>query len=120
MQEVNKVLRRKGLKLSDLPADYQFEVNQLSNLQQKYNDACEDYENEAEIDEEEEQELDRMEEVLQKRDNELAEAISKLDIKAKSNSGDNSEPKKKGSGGLLLLGAVVLVVTLGSVNLFKK
>jgi predicted RNase H-like nuclease (RuvC/YqgF family) len=119
MKEVNLVLRKKGLSVSDLPSDYQTEVRKLKAFHEKYDDACDKYEEEEEVDEEEEKELDAMEEVIMKRDVELAEAIDKLDIKAKPNN-NNGEPKKKGSGGLLLLGAVVLVVTLGSVNLFKK
>ena len=118
MKEVNSVLKRKGIKFSDLPADYQYEIRNLSSFQTKYNEACEEYENEEEVDDNEEAELNKKEGVLKQRDEELAEAISNLDIKPSTN--NNSEPKKKGSGGLLLLGAVVLVVTLGSVNLFKK
>ncbi len=119
MKLINAALAEKNVSLKDLSPELQQEVASLQELIVKYNEACDIYEDEDDEDKEAEKKLDEMEDYIAITEQRLAD---KIKGKVNADGGAVEKSEKKGSGGLgwLLLGGVVLVATVGAVNLFKK
>ena len=127
MKLISEVLQEKGLKQNELPEQIKNEIEELRVMIVKYNEACDEYDEEDEKDTETEQELDAMEDSIAEFEQGIASDIRGLQNKvaqqsAAQQSADGTKPKeKKGSSwGWILLGGVVLAVTLGAVNIKKK
>jgi thiol:disulfide interchange protein len=128
MKLISEVLQEKGLKQNELPEQIKHEIEELRVMIVKYNEACDEYDEEDEKDTETEQELDAMEDSIAEFEQGIASDIRGLQNKvaqqsaAQQKSADGTKPEeKKGSSlGWLLFGGVALALTLGAVNVFKK
>jgi septal ring factor EnvC (AmiA/AmiB activator) len=139
MKLVSAALKAKEIQIKDLPENLQSEVASLKELIDKYNEAVDSYDDEDETDEDTEKELDKMEDYIVETEKALADKISSYqkvvepteEEKAASAAAEaaaeaakksaEGEPKKEDSSvGWLIFGTVVLVATVGMVNVFKK
>jgi septal ring factor EnvC (AmiA/AmiB activator) len=139
MKLVSAALKAKEIQIKDLPENLQSEVASLKELIDKYNEAVDSYDDEDETDEDTEKELDKMEDYIVETEKALADKISSYQKvvepteqeKAASAAAEaaaeaakksaEGEPKKEDSSvGWLIFGTVVLVATVGMVNVFKK
>jgi hypothetical protein len=125
MKLISEVLQEKGLKQNELPEQIKNEIEELRVMIVKYNEACDEYDEEDEKDTETEQELDAMEDSIAEFEQGIANDIRELNIQQsavqqKSADGTKPEEKKSSSLGWLLFGGVALALTLGAVNVFKK
>jgi predicted RNase H-like nuclease (RuvC/YqgF family) len=124
MKLVSAALKEKQIQTKDLPQNLQDEVASLKGLIDKYNEAVDSYDDEDETDEDTERELDKMEDYIVETEKDLASRISNYD-KLQSADGSTTDTKietkpKDNSIGWLVFGTVVLVATVGMVNVFKK
>jgi len=128
MKLISEVLQEKGLKQNELPEQIKHEIEELRVMIVKYNEACDEYDEEDEKDTETEQELDAMEDSIAEFEQGIASDIRGLQNKVaqqsaaqqKSADGTKPEEKKSSSLGWLLFGGVALALTFGVVNVFKK
>ena len=125
MKLISEVLQEKGLKQNELPEQIKNEIDELRVMIVKYNEACDEYDEENEKDHETEQELDAMEDSIAEFEQGIASDIRGLQniqpaAQQKSADGTKLEEKKGSSLGWLLFGGVALALTLGAVNVFKK
>ena len=140
MKLINEVLKEKNLKLNELPAELVEKVNDHKEMIVKYNMAVDEYENDEEEDGEVEKKLDEQEDFIANNEKELAEEIknySKPHPQPEPEPEPEPEPQfgrrtpirevrvpekkeKKSDVGWLIFGGVVLAITLGAVNVFKK
>jgi hypothetical protein len=125
MKLISEVLQEKGLKQNELPEQIKNEIDELRVMIVKYNEACDEYDEENEKDHETEQELDAMEDSIAEFEQGIASDIRGLQniqpaAQQKSADGTKPEEKKGSSLGWLLFGGVALALTLGAVNVFKK
>lgn len=145
MKLVSAALKAKEIQIKDLPENLQSEVASLKELIDKYNEAVDSYDDEDETDEATEEQLDKMEDYIVETEKALANKISSYQkviepteeekateaaaavaaaAEAAAESATKSaegEPKKEDSSvGWLIFGTVVLVATVGMVNVFKK
>ena len=123
MKLVSAALKERQIQTKDLPQNLQDEVASLKEMIDKYNEAVDTYDDEDETDESTEKELDKMEDYIVETEKDLASRISNYD-KAPEVAADGSQaaaPKKEDNSiGWLVFGTVVLVATVGMVNVFKK
>ena len=127
MKLVNSALAEKQVRLEDLPASLTDRIANLRDLILKYNEACDQYDEEADKDAETEAKLDAMEDVIATTEKELADEILAYDKDAQqqqqqqqSTTGGQKPEKEESSIGWLIFGGIALVITLGTVNLLKK
>jgi hypothetical protein len=128
MKVVTLALKEKGLKFNELPEELQGRVSNLKELTDKYNDAVETYDETDEEDKETEAELDRMEDLIAQSDKDIANEIRNFNPAPEQTPAPEPEPtpapepekKKDGGLGWLIFGGLVLVATVGAVNLLKK
>lgn len=128
MKVVTLALKEKGLKFNELPEELQGRVSNLKELTDKYNDAVETYDETEEQDVETEKELDRMEDLIAQSDKDIANEIRNYNPAPEQTPAPEPEPtptpepekKKDGGLGWLIFGGLVLVATVGAVNLLKK
>lgn len=141
MKLVQLALKEKGLQQSQISEELQNRIINLKELQVKYNEACDMYDEEPEKNEETETELDKMEDYIASLDEDIANEIKKYTTEEDEDDDNydddnyddepapvvevepapNPEPKKKEGGlGWLIFGGLALVATLGAVNLIKK
>jgi cell division septation protein DedD len=124
MKVVNKALEFAKLKSTELPQELKDELNDLKELIKAYNLALKDYDAQDEIDEEVEKSLEGKEHYIAQAEADLAAKIRGLKVEENPTPNPtptpNQTPKKDGGGWGLLLGAVVLIGTLGLVNVLKK
>jgi len=133
MKLISKALAQKGVSLKDLPQSIQSEVEQLQQLIVKYNEACDEYDEDEDKEDGTEQQLDEMEDYIADTENSIANRIrnistksvqpqSQLQLKPEVKAANGGEVKKKSgtSTGWLIFGGVVLVATVGMVNVFKN
>jgi cation transport regulator ChaB len=126
MKLISEVLQEKGLKQNELPEQIKSEIDELRQMIVKYNEACDEYDDEEEKDHDTEQQLDAMEDSIAEFEQGIANDIRGLEKsvaqQSAQQSADGTKPEeKKGSSlGWLLFGGVALALTLGAVNVFKK
>lgn len=135
MKLVSAALKAKEIQIKDLPENLQSEVASLKELIDKYNEAVDSYDDVDETDEATEKELDKMEDYIVETEKALSDKISSyqkvveqteeekaaLAAAESSKKSAEGEPKKEDSSvGWLIFGTVVLVATVGMVNVFKK
>ena len=126
MKLISEALSAKGLKVSDLPASISSEIDELRQMIVKYNEACDEYDEDPDKDPQTEKRLDAMEDAIAEFESGIAKDIKDLDAQQQQQqvSADGTqqpEVKKKDSSlGWLLFGGVALALTLGAVNVFKK
>lgn len=126
MKVVNKALEFAKLKSTELPQELKDELNDLKELIKAYNLALKDYDAQDEIDEEVEKSLSGKEHYIAQAEADLASKIRGLKKEDEvtppptPTPTPSSKEEKSGSGWGLLLGAVVLIGTLGLVNVLKK
>ena len=132
MKLVNSALAEKKVRLEELPASLTHRIANLRDLILKYNEACDEYDEETDKDAETETKLDAMEDVIATTEQELAEEIKNYNTEApekqeqqqqqqqQQSGGVKKEEKKESSVGWLIFGGIALVATLGAVNLLKK
>jgi DNA-binding transcriptional MerR regulator len=121
MKLISKALAQKGVSLKDLPSSIQLEVEQLQQLIAKYNEACDEYDEEEDKEDGTEQQLDEMEDYIAATEKALADKIIAPSAPATVKSATGGEVKKSGtSAGWLIFGGVVLIATVGMVNVFKN
>jgi uncharacterized protein YlxW (UPF0749 family) len=137
MKLVSAALKAKEIQIKDLPENLQSEVASLKELIDKYNEAVDSYDDEDETDEATEKELDKMEDYIVETEKALADKISSYQKVVEKTEEEKAavaaaaaepakksaegEPKKEDSSvGWLIFGTVVLVATVGMVNVFKK
>jgi len=128
MKLVNSALAEKKVRLEELPSSLTHRIANLRDLILKYNEACDEYDEETDKDAETETKLDAMEDVIATTEQELAEEIKNYDTEApekqeqqqQQSGGVKKEEKKESSIGWLIFGGIALVATLGAVNLLKK
>jgi len=124
MKLVSAALKERQIQTKDLPQNLQDEVASLKEMIDKYNEAVDTYDDEDETDEATEKELDKMEDYIVETEKDLASRISNYDKApevAAADGGQAAAPKKEDNSiGWLVFGTVVLVATVGMVNVFKK
>ena len=123
MKDVSKALAEKKLSIRSLPEHLQQEIASLKALIIKYNEACDEYEEHEGIDEATEKELDNMEDYIKESEEDLVSKIMEINPVASTATTAAVDGKKKEedtSIGWLIFGGVVLVATVGLVNVFKK
>ena len=126
MKLIADALKEKGLTPAQLSTDLQEEINDLRDMQIKYNEACDEYESleEKDRDDDTEKDLDSMEDSITEVELEIVEKIKALQPEQQQQQGQQTQQKpaekSDSSIGWLLFGGVALVVTLGVVNVFKK
>lgn len=138
MKLINEALQAKNLTLNDLDEELVERINDHKAMVLKYNEACDEYE-EEEDDEEVEEVLEQQQTYIIQNEAEIAEDIRSFDEDDEDDDDENrmnqggrvvhmpsqsprpvQKPKQKNSAGWLVFGGVVLLVTLGAVNIFKK
>ena len=123
MKDVSKALAEKKLSIRSLPEHLQQEIASLKALIIKYNEACDEYEEHEGKDEATEKELDNMEDYIKESEEDLVSKIMEINPVASTATTAAVDGKKKEedtSIGWLIFGGVVLVATVGLVNVFKK
>jgi len=122
MKLISNALAQKGVSLKDLPSSIQLEVGQLQQLIAKYNEACDEYDEEEDKEDGTEQQLDEMEDYIAATEKAIADKIMTPTSVTPTNTvkATGGEVKKGTSAGWLVFGAVVLVATVGMVNVFKN
>ena len=139
MQLINQALKEKNYKLADLSEELKEKVNDHKEMIIKYNMALDEYENDEDEDAETEKKLDEQEDFIASNEKDVAEEIRnyvKPEPKPEPEPEPEPEPKpyprqirreireepkkKKSDVGWLVFGGVVLAITLGAVNVFKK
>ena len=129
MKLVNSALEQKNLKVQDLSAELKERLAVLDQLIKKYNEACDEYDEEDEKDTETEDKLNSMADHISETETELAQDIKDFSVEPtppaepehKKAEGDGKEEEEKGGSlGWLIFGGIALVATLGAVNLLKK
>jgi DNA repair exonuclease SbcCD ATPase subunit len=132
MELVNAALTQKGLKFSDLPADLKGKLKKFEEYIEKYNEACDVYDEKDEDDPEMVRQLDESENYIVTTDAALAEEIKNYqpapapktqeELEAERLAAEAAKKKeKKGSGiGWVIGGVILTVVTLGVVNGFGR
>lgn len=137
MKLVSTALKAKEIQIKDLPENLQSEVASLKELIDKYNEAVDSYDDEDETDEATEKELDKMEDYIVETEKALADKISSYQkvveqteeekaavaaaaVETEKKSAEGEPKKEDSSVGWLIFGTVVLVATVGMVNVFKK
>jgi hypothetical protein len=138
MKLISETLQEKGLKQNELPEQIKEEIDELRVMIVKYNEACDEYDEEEDKDPETEERLDAMEDSIAEFEQGIAQDIRVLAVNTSttstgsSSTNNNTKPpvtkvsadgtqEKKGSSlGWLLFGGVALALTLGAVNVFKK
>jgi len=135
MKLISETLQEKGLKQNELPEQIKEEIDELRVMIVKYNEACDEYDEEEDKDPETEERLDAMEDSIAEFEQGIASDIRSLRVNTPtppSSTNNNTKPpvtkvsadgtqEKKGSSlGWLLFGGVALALTLGAVNVFKK
>ena len=116
MQIINEKLQKENLKVGELSQELQAEIHDLQVMIDKYNEACDEYDNDEDKNEETEKKLDDYEAYILETEKGIAAKIGKT-IAA---DGTTVPDKKKDSVGWLIFGGVALVLTLGAVNILKK
>lgn len=133
MKLVTSALKKNGVKISDLPEALQERIASLKELTDKYNEAVEEW-NEDEIDEATEVHFEELENFIADNDKNVADAIIAFakdgewtppptpPAPAPASAAPVEKPEKKKDGGLgwLIFGGIVLVATVGAVNILKK
>lgn len=126
MKVVKQALREKGLKENELPQEIQARIVNLKELIVKFNQVADEYDELEEEDKDTEKKLDDMEDYIAKTDIDVADAIRNYNpapanpAPAATDTPAAEEPKKKDGVGYLVIGAILLVVTVGAVNIMKK
>lgn len=123
MKLINATLKKKNLKLAELPAELKERVDNLQQMIFSFNDAYDNWEDSDDRDDEEKKELDAKEHEIAEEETALAREISEIGQEPAPAPAPEPapEPKKEDSGiGWLIFGAVVLVGTMGLVNVLKK
>lgn len=128
MKVVTLALKEKGLKINDLPEELQDRIVNLKELVDKYNQTLEEYDKIEEEDKETEKKLDDMEDFIAENDKDIAAEIKNYNPAPDPAPAPDPEPtpapapekKKDGGLGWLVFGGLVLVATVGAVNLLKK
>ena len=126
MQLINSALKRKKITSDQLSQDLQDRIKDFKEMVVSYNKIYDKWEEEGK-DPELEQKLDEQEHELATTEMELAEEIKEYEVPAPTPDptpdpapAPAPEPKEDSSVGWLIFGAVVLVGTLGLVNVLKK
>ena len=125
MKLINAELKKKQLKLKDLPAELQQRIADFQQMVLSFNDWYDNWEY-GDKDEQEKKVLDEKENEIAEEEVALATEIRMLGQEPQPQPTPEPqpapEPKKEESGGIgwLVFGAVVLVGTLGLVNVLKK
>ena len=135
MKLVSAALAAKNLKVRDLPQPLQVEINNLHELIQKFNDTADEYEKETKEDPEIKAYLDDTDELIFETDTAIAAKIKAFVPAPPPAPAPPVEPepvveppvevtpppeKKDSSLGWLIFAGVVLVITVGAVDLLKK
>jgi phosphomannomutase len=125
MKLINQALKEKNLTVRQLPSNIQQEIESFRGMILKYNEACDEYDEEPEQDAETVRKLDEMEDYIARTENELANKISGKQVTVAADGGATTTattvPKKEdNSVGWLIFGGIALVATFGLVNVFKK
>ena len=125
MKDVSKALAEKKLSIRSLPEHLQQEIASLKALIIKYNEACDEYEEHEGKDEATEKELDNMEDYIKESEEDLVSKIMEINPVASTATetaaaADGKKKEEDTSIGWLIFGGVVLVATVGLVNVFKK
>lgn len=126
MKLINAALREKKVKLKDLPAEIQAEIESFKKSLFDYNVLCDEWEGDKE-NEELNGKLEVMATEIEATDKAISEKIMAHSTQTEPtpipvNTDGNSKPKenKKSSTGWFVFAGAVLIVTLGAVNVFKK
>lgn len=123
MKKTSQALKQKNLSAEQLPTEIKSQVEKLTDMTENYNEIVENYEKEEETNKDLEKELDDLHADIQKTDDELSELIKNYNPEPpaqKSAEGTKTEEKKDNGIGWLIFGGIVLVATVGAVNMFKK
>jgi hypothetical protein len=139
MKLISEALSAKGLKTSDLPESISSEIDELRQMIVKYNEACDEYDEDPDKDPQTEKRLDAMEDAIAQFEIGIVQDIKDLNqekevqqqeqqqiqqqVSADGTKTEEQQPevkKKDSSLGWLLFGGVALALTLGAVNVFKK
>lgn len=125
MKLINEAIKQKKINSKQLPELLREEISELKEIILKYNMALDEYEKEEEEDKGTEKQLDDMENFIATKDQELANEIKAYEppaapVPAAAAAATPPENKEDNSIGWLIFGGVVIVATLGLVNVFKK
>ncbi len=137
MAQIDQVLAQKGIGYEELPAHLKSQYDQLVEISEQHDDIVDwmdDPENEGadeKVVRDKAKELKNLAAACDELEEKLIAGVKAHDFSAapagtagnsKPNSGNiqEEEPKEGGSGMGILLGAVLLVVSLGAVNYFKN
>jgi len=120
MKLINQALKDKNLTFRQLPSNIQQEIESFRGMILKYNEACDEYDEEPEQDAETVKKLDEMEHYIARTETELANKISGKQVTIAADGGATVPKKEDNSVGWLIFGGIALVATFGLVNVFKK
>lgn len=120
---IKDTIRELELENVELPRILSQRVNAVENLDIRLENAVSEYEDNPTEDNEEK--LDEVRDYVEEYKNDVVSQLkiykSKVDKKAQENNQSQDEPKDKKNGGVgVLIGAVLLVATLGAVNVLNK
>jgi peptidoglycan hydrolase CwlO-like protein len=131
MQLINQALKEKNFKLADLSEELKEKINDHKEMIVKFNMAIDEYENDEDEDAATEKKLDEQEDFIANNEKELADEVKNY-VKPEpepeprfiERRPEHRRPEpakeKKSDVGWLIFGGVVLAITLGAVNVFKK
>jgi hypothetical protein len=142
MQLINQALKEKNFKLADLSEELKEKINDHKEMIVKFNMAIDEYENDEDEDAATEKKLDEQEDFIANNEKELADEVKsyvkpepkpepepEFPIHRPEHRPEHRRPEhrrpepakeKKSDVGWLIFGGVVLAITLGAVNVFKK
>lgn len=122
---IQNVIEELGLEHNNLPRVLTQRVNAIENLTSRLASAKQEFNDEPT--EENEEKLDEIQDYVEEYFKDVQEQLqthkSKLEKKVNENSEGNiviDEEKKSNGMGTLLLGGVILVATLGAINIFNR
>ena len=122
MKIISEALNQKNLKVEQLSQELQSKIASLKDMIEKYNAACDAYDEEDEIDTDTEKILEQNEAYILNEEKALAEEIKGTKLAADgtyANGGTVNDGKGIGLGTLFIAG-IIGIATFGAVNYLKK
>ena len=126
MIKVTKALKEKGLKTEQYSEAIIERIQALKELNDRYNDACDEYDEQPDRDEETEKKLDSMENTIASQDTELAEEIKNFtaaeeeeEEPAPAPAEEKPKEEKKSSTGFWVLAGTLVAGIIG-INFMKN
>jgi len=125
MKIISEALNQKNLKVEQLSQELQSKIASLKDMIEKYNAACDAYDEEDEIDTDTEKILEQNEAYILNEEKVLAEEIKGTKLAADGTAANGGTVGNDGKGGgiglgTLFIAGIIGIATFGAVNYLKK